>query len=266
MKKQYLAVILTVITILVLSPVAYILLSNMPAESSEPLRYTYEIVNAYPHDTDAFTEGLVFEDGFIYEGTGLNGASTLRKVELKTGRTLQFSSLPSEFFGEGITILGDRIIQLTWQSQKGFVYNKSSFDILEEFTYPTEGWGITYDGIRLIMSDGTANLYFLKPETFEVTGQVEVHDKNGTVANLNELEYVKGYVYANIWTEDRIAIIDSQTGEVKGWIDLTGLRSPTDADPDNVLNGIAYDASVDRLFVTGKRWATLYKIKVVPQE
>jgi glutamine cyclotransferase len=245
--------------------IAYVAL-NYKTPSNATIDYTYEVVNAYPHDTNAFTEGLVYENGFLYESTGLNitynGISTLRKVDLQTGTILRLYSLPSEFFGEGITIFGDRIIQLTWQSQKGFVYGKDSFDIVEEFSYPGEGWGITTDGNRLIMSNGSATLTFLDPETFQITGYLWVHDGNVGVSNLNELEYIKGDVYANIWQEEKIAIINLQTGNVRGWIDLTGLRDIQNADPNNVLNGIAYDANGTRLFVTGKRWSQLFEIKL----
>jgi uncharacterized repeat protein (TIGR01451 family) len=226
--------------------------------------YTYTIVSAYPHDPDAFTQGLVYEDGVLYEGTGLRGRSTLRRVVLETGEVLQSYDLPSEYFGEGITIYGDRIIQLTWQSRVGFVYDKASFELLQEFTYPTEGWGMTYDGERLIMSDGTSTLYFWDPETLEEVGQVDVYDESGPVVKLNELEYIQGEVYANIWLTDSIAKIDPQTGRVTGWIDLTGLLDPGSVtQPVNVLNGIAYDPQNDRLFVTGKLWPALFEIDLV---
>jgi uncharacterized repeat protein (TIGR01451 family) len=235
--------------------------SGKASTYSHTYTYTYTIVNAYPHDPDAFTQGLVFEDGVLYEGTGLWGRSTLRKVTLETGEVIQSYDLPSEFFGEGITIYGDEIIQLTWRSHTGFVYERDSFDLLQEFTYPTEGWGITHDGERLIMSDGTSTLYFWDPETFEQVGQVGVYDENGPVRRLNELEYVQGKVFANVWQTDRIAIIAPQTGQVVGWIDLKGLLDPGSvSQPVDVLNGIAYDAETDRLFVTGKLWPTLFEI------
>jgi uncharacterized repeat protein (TIGR01451 family) len=226
--------------------------------------YTYTIVSAYPHDPDAFTQGLVFENGVLYEGTGLLGRSTLRKVTLETGEVIQSYDLPPEFFGEGITIYDDKIIQLTWRSHAGFVYARDSFDLLQEFTYPTEGWGITHDGEHLIMSDGTSTLYFWDPETLEQVGQVGVYDENGLVRRLNELEFIQGKVYANVWQTDRIAIIDPQTGQVVGWIDLKGLLDPGSvSQPVDVLNGIAYDAEADRLFVTGKLWPTLFEIDLV---
>lgn len=226
--------------------------------------YTYNIVNTYPHDRDAFTEGLVFEDGVLYEGTGLLGHSTLRRVELETGDILQTLELSAEFFGEGITIYGDKIIQLTWQSHIGFVYDKNSFELLQEFNYSTEGWGITHDETRLIMSDGTSTLHFLDPQTFGEIGQLEVFDDHGPVTRLNELEYVQGEIYANVWQTDRIAIIAPETGRVIGWVDLRGLLTAEDrSEPVDVLNGIAYDADNDRLFVTGKLWSKLFEIKLI---
>jgi len=229
--------------------------------------FNYEVVNAYPHDRGAFTQGLVFENGVLYEGTGLRGHSTLRRVELASGDALQIRQLPDRFFGEGITIFGERIIQLTWQSGGGFVYDKNSFELLEEFSYPTEGWGITHDGKRLIMSDGTSTLRFWDPGTFEEIGRIEVYDKDGPVTRLNELEYVRGKIYANVWKTDRIARIAPDTGEVIGWIELAGLLSPEDcSEPVDVLNGIAYDADTDRLFVTGKLWPRLFEIELIPLE
>ena len=264
-KKFHLAGMLVFAAVLVLGAIWLALLVSSPVNHAS-INHTYSIVNVYPHDADAFTQGLVFENGFLYEGTGLYGQSSLRRVQLETGRILQVCNLSSQFFGEGITIFGNRIVQLTWQSHKGFVYDKHSFDLLREFTYPTEGWGITHDGSRLIMSDGTATLHFLDPETFERTGQVEVHDDDGPVTRLNELEYVKGYIYANIWTEERIAVINPQSGQVTSWIDMTGIQSVEDPKSGNVLNGIAYDAVGDRLFVTGKRWSQLFEIKPLPSE
>lgn len=243
-------------------------LSFIPSSgsSSTPV-YTYEIINTYPHDEQAFTQGLVFEDGFIYEGTGLNGQSTLRMIKLKTGDVLKIHKLPQEFFGEGIVLYNDKIIQLTWKSHVGFVYDKDSFKVLSTFFYPTEGWGITYDGKQLIMSDGTANLYFLNPETLKETGRIEVRDRNIPVIRLNELEYVRGEIFANVWLTNRIARIDPQSGRVIGWIDLEGL-SPFKNNDNKIkaLNGIAYDSNNDKLFVTGKLWPKIYEIVLVPAE
>ncbi len=228
--------------------------------------YTYKTVNTYPHDPEAFTQGLVFEDGVLYEGTGRLGRSTLRKVVLETGEILQHYEVPAQYFGEGITIFGNRIIQLTWQSKIGFVYDKESFERLRSFTYPTEGWGITHDGNRLIMSDGTSTLYFWDPETFQEVGRIEVRGETGPVTRLNELEYIGGEVYANVWQTDRIVRIDPRTGRVAGWIDLAGLLGPEDRDRQvGVLNGIAYERKKKRLFVTGKLWPRLFEIELVSQ-
>jgi glutamine cyclotransferase len=238
-----------------------------PGNSNAIPVYTYNITNTYPHDRNAFTEGLVFEDGFLYEGTGLLGQSTLRRVELETGAILQIRELPDQFFGEGITIYGDRIIQLTWQSNVGFVYDRNSFELLQQFNYSTEGWGITHDGEHLIMSDGTSTLHFLDPQTFEEISQLEVLDNNGPVTRLNELEYIQGEIYANIWQTDRIARISPGTGRVIGWVDLEGLLTAEDrSEPVDVLNGIAYDAETDRLFVTGKLWPKLFEIELISPE
>jgi glutamine cyclotransferase len=234
------------------------------AVSAVPV-YGYRIVNVYPHDPEAFTQGLVFQDGILYEGTGLRGASTLRKVDLESGEILQLYSLPPDYFGEGITIYGEHVIQLTWHEETGFVYDKDSFEWLETFTYTTEGWGITHDGTRLIMSDGTATLYFWDPGTFEEIGRVQVYDDDGPVVRINELEYIQGQVYANIWLTDLVAIIDPQSGQVAAYIDLDGLLASEDRDRQvDVLNGIAYDATGDRLFVTGKWWPKLFEIEMIP--
>ena len=223
--------------------------------------YGYKIVNTYPHDQNAFTQGLVFDDSFLYEGTGIYGESTLRKVELGTGEVLKNYSMPDEFFGEGVTIWNDTLLQLIWKSKIGFVYDKESFLLLREFAYPTEGWGITHDGKHLIMSDGTSALYFLNPDTFEEIGQIEVRDKGVPIINLNELEYIQGEIYANVWRTNHIARISPETGQVVGWIDLKGLLSEENRSED-VLNGIAYDAKQDRIFVTGKCWPKLFEIKL----
>ncbi len=224
--------------------------------------YTYEVINEYPHDPSAFTQGLVFENGGLFEGTGLYGKSSLRRVKLETGEVLQILHLSSAYFGEGITIYKDEIVQLTWLSQIGFVYDKESFEQLSEFNYNSQGWGITHDGAYLIMSDGTATLHFLNPETFEEISTVKVHDDEGPVIRLNELEYIQGQVYANVWHTDLIAIIDPQSGQVIGWIDLTGLLKPEDSAGADVLNGIAYDVENERLFVTGKLWPKLFEIEL----
>jgi len=268
MKKSILAAASLILIIAIsLSIVAYIVLTNNASTNeptNEPSNYTYKIVKTYPHDTNSFTEGLVYQDGVLYESTGLVGQSSLRRVNLETGETLQSVSLTGDSFGEGITIFGDKIIQLTWMSHKGFVYNKTSLDELQQFSYQGEGWGLTHDDTRLIMSNGSAMLTFLDPTTFKVIGILEVTDGGEPVVNLNELEYVNGVVYANVWLQDRIAIINIQTGNVTGWINLAGIYPGENADPDNVLNGIAFDATSNRLFVTGKRWSQLFEIQLVP--
>lgn len=228
--------------------------------------YTYKVINTYPHDRNAFTEGLVFEDGVLYEGTGLHGYSTLRRVKLETGEILKIRELPPQFFGEGVTIYENKIIQLTWQSHIGFVYDKYSFKLLQEFNYPDEGWGITHDGKHLIMSDGTETLHFLDPETFEEVSQIEVSANDIPITRINELEYIQGEIYANIWHTERIARIDPLTGQVIGWIDLKGiLSSKDDSKTVDVLNGIAYDTKNNRLFVTGKFWPKLFEIELIGQ-
>jgi glutaminyl-peptide cyclotransferase len=221
----------------------------------------YEVVRTYPHDPRAFTQGLFFLDGFLYEGTGLNGQSGIRKVKLENGEVVQVRELDEKYFGEGIAAVGDTIVQLTWQAGVGFVYDRATLERKRSFTYEGEGWGLTYDGSRLIMSDGTPVLRFLDPKTFAVTGRLEVKDAGRPVDDLNELEMVKGEIFANVWGTDRIARISPKTGAVTGWIDLRGLLSPADAAGVDVLNGIAYDAATDRLFVTGKLWPKLFEIR-----
>jgi glutamine cyclotransferase len=229
-----------------------------------PTSWCYKIVNSFAHDREAFTQGLVFEDGVLFEGTGLPGRSQLRKVELQTGNVQQKHKLPDEFFGEGVTIYKDRIIQLTYQSHVGFVYDKNSLDLLREFHYPTEGWGITHNGKYLIMSDGTPMLYFLDPETFEQVNRMMVFDQDKPVWGLNELEYVEGQIYANVWPTERIVRIEPETCKVAGWINMEGLLNPGDrTGAEDVLNGIAYDTASGRLFVTGKCWSKLFEIKLI---
>ena len=228
---------------------------------------TFKVVNTYPHDRAAYTQGLIVDEGVLYEGTGLKGRSSLRRVELESGNVLHSVELGPEYFGEGVTTWNDQIIQLTWKSHLGFVYDKTTFRLLKTFTYPTEGWGLTHNGASLIMSDGTSTLHFMDPVTFQETKRITVTDQGQPVVNLNELEYVRGEILANVWQTDRIARIAPETGQVIGWIDLTGLLSQSDRLPsaDAVLNGIAYDAGRDRLFVTGKLWPKLFEIKLVPR-
>jgi glutaminyl-peptide cyclotransferase len=230
-----------------------------------PFNYSYKIVNTYPHDSNAFTQGLVWENGFLYEGTGLEGHSSLRKVDLTSGKPQQQYNLPDRYFGEGIAIFNDTIVQLTYKSGVGFVYDKETFNLLRQFSYKTEGWGLTNNDKELIMSDGTDTLYFLNPKNFHTIGQLKVKDKGRPVRMINELEYVDDNIYANIWQTDTIIIISPLNGQVIGQIDLTGLLSKEQHQGADVLNGIAYDAQNKRLFVTGKFWPSLFEIKIIPQ-
>ena len=226
--------------------------------------FGYQVVRVYPHDRNAFTQGLIYRDGFLYESTGLNGRSTIRKVRLETGQVLEHHALAGQYFGEGITDWEKDLLQLTWQSQVGFVYDLQTFGVTRTFTYEGEGWGLTHDTSALILSDGTPRLRFFDPLTFEPIGSYTVRDGGTPVANLNELEYVRGEIFANIWQTDRVVRIAPSTGQVIGWIDLSGLLTESDkAVPVDVLNGIAYDAQADRLFVTGKLWPKLFEIKLV---
>jgi glutamine cyclotransferase len=249
-----------------LSGAALALLASAPACSPRAAAQGkgFEVVRSYPHDPEAFTQGLIFQNGVLYEGTGLNGRSSIRKVELATGKVLQRRDLPAAYFGEGITAWRGRLVQLTWREGTGFVYDQASFRPVSRFTYPGEGWGLTHDGRRLIMSDGTAQLRFLDPTTFAEQGRITVTENGRPLPYLNELEFVRGEVFANVWTTDRIARIDPATGRVTGWLDLSGLLSPADraGRSVDVLNGIAYDASRDRLFVTGKLWPKLFEVRL----
>ena len=225
----------------------------------------FDVVRAYPHDAAAFTQGLVYRDGFLYESTGLTGQSTLRKVEIESGRVVQRREMAADVFAEGLTIWNNTLVQLTWQHRTAFVYALATFAPQSTLAYEGEGWGLTHDGSRLILSDGTAVLRFLDPSSGRETGRVPVTDGGRPIVDLNELEFVRGSVLANVWHTDRIAVIDPATGNVTAWIDLTGLRpAASRQDPEAVLNGIAYDEARDRLFVTGKRWPRLFEITVRP--
>jgi glutaminyl-peptide cyclotransferase len=229
--------------------------------------YGYVVVHAYPHDPMAFTQGLFYLDGYLYEGTGLYGQSTIRKVKPETGQVLLERDIPGQYFGEGIIDWKDRLLELTWKSHLGFIYDLPTFQPRGQFEYPGEGWGLTQDGKRIIMSDGSAQLRFWDPVTLKETGRITVTADGQPVADLNELEWVKGEIYANIWQTNRIARIDPASGRVAGWIDLTGLLNPSDEAPDtDVLNGIAYDAQGGRLFVTGKKWPKLFEIRLVKKQ
>jgi glutamine cyclotransferase len=224
---------------------------------------SYQIVHTYPHDAKAFTQGLIYLDGHLYESTGLNGRSSLRMVDLTTGRVLQKYDLPAQYFGEGLTDWGSTLIQLTWQAHKGFVYDRFSFSLLRTFSYEGEGWGLTHDSTQLIMSDGSAYLRFIDPKTFHEIRRVRVIDEAGrAVEKLNELEYIRGEIYANIWQTDMIVRISPSTGKVMGRLDLSSIIDKRELGPDAVLNGIAYDAKGNRIFVTGKLWPRLFEIKV----
>lgn len=270
-----------VVVCLVVAAVAVVSFSVPAAEQKTPV-YRYVVVHAYPHDRFAFTEGLAYSGGMLVDGTGLNGNSTLRRVNLTTGEVVQERQLADEYFGEGVTVFGDRIAEVTEDSHVGFIYNATTLAQVGSFGYPTEGWGIAWDGAHLVMSDGTATLHFLDPETFREVRQVEVQDHGVPVQDLNELEYVNGEIWANVWPTDRIVRISPSTGRVTGWVDLSGLLPPQEQGligwsaiawlnghtsvpfgEEACLNGIAYDPAGDRLFVTGKLWPELFEVRVV---
>jgi glutaminyl-peptide cyclotransferase len=227
--------------------------------------YTYEVVHVYPHDPNAFTEGLFYLKGYLYESTGIERHSSLRKVRLETGEVVLSHDLPPKYFGEGITYWGNRLIGLTWKSHVGFIYNLHSFAVQGQFKYPGEGWALTRNDHEIIMSDGTPDLRVLDPKTLHEVRRIHVTARGRAVEQLNELEWVRGSLLANIWQTDRIARIDPETGHVVAWIDLTGLLPSRDQIPGHtdVLNGIAYDSAKDRLFVTGKMWSKLFEIRIV---
>jgi glutamine cyclotransferase len=226
-------------------------------------KYGYQIVNIWPHDSNAFTQGLILMDGKLLESTGQEGFSSLRRVELESGKVVKKVDVPEPYFAEGITQLNGKIYQLTWQHNLGFIYDAQTFDRVGQFPYQGEGWGLTTDGQSLILSDGTSNIRFIDPASFRVTRIISVTDQSHPVRELNELEYVNGEIYANVWHDDRIATIDPQSGRVNSWIDLTGLMPEGELqDPEAVLNGIAYDQANDKLIVTGKLWPRVFQIKV----
>jgi glutamine cyclotransferase len=237
------------------------LVGQIPSGTKLPI-YTYQIVRVYPHDSAAFTQGLQYVDGALYEGTGLNGRSSIRKVKLETGEVLQKRDITSEYFGEGITIWKNDLIELTWRSEMAFVYDKTTFQERRRFRYAGEGWGLTHDGVNLVMSDGSDRLRLLDPVTFAERRRIQVTAEGVPVRNLNELEFVKGEIFANIWQSDLLVRI-ARDGRVVGWIDLSDLLSASERARTDVLNGIAYDESNDRLFVTGKLWPKLFEVKLV---
>ncbi|MBI3401460.1 MAG: glutaminyl-peptide cyclotransferase [Acidobacteria bacterium] len=225
--------------------------------------YGYAIQHVYPHDPGAFTQGLQYVDGVLYEGTGLNGKSTIRKVDLASGKVLQKRDVAADYFGEGIVVFKSDLIELTWRSHVAFVYDRATFQPKKRFSYAGEGWGLTHDGTSVIMSDGTDELRVLDPVTFAEKRRIKVTAAGAPLRNLNELEYVKGEILANVWTTDYVARIAPATGRVTGYIDLRGLLTPDERASTDVLNGIAYDATGDRLFITGKLWPKLFEIKIV---
>lgn len=228
-----------------------------------PKRYGYKVIHTYPHSRDAFTQGLVYDNGILFEGTGQETGSSLREVELETGKVVRQHNLDAALFGEGIALYRDRIYQVTWENKVGFIYDKSTFKVINKIYYSTQGWGLTTLEDRIVMSDGTNILYFFDPEMFTVVSRIEVYDNKEKVDSLNELEFINGEIWANIWMSDRIARIDPLSGKVIGYIDLTGLLQASDRNPDtDVLNGIAWDNIGKRVFVTGKRWPKLFEIKV----
>lgn len=230
----------------------------------EPEKYTYRIVQSYPHDPEAFTQGLAWDEGVIFEGTGRHGSSSLRKVILQTGQISLKVDYEDDIFAEGVTVLQGKIYQLTWKNRRVFIYDKHDLSLIEEFNYPREGWGITHNNQHLIISDGSSTLYFLAPESLAEIRSIKVHQRFHEINNLNELEYINDKVYANIWKSNRVVIIRPSDGEVEGWIDLSGLEEKL---PKNsgagVLNGIMYDPDKHRLFVTGKLWPRLFEIELV---
>jgi len=234
-----------------------------PAANAVVPKYGYQIVNIWPHDSNAFTQGLILADGKLFESTGEVGRSSLRSVDLQTGRVLKKVDVPEPYFAEGIALLNGKIYQLTWQHQVGFIYDAQTFERTGQFNYAGEGWGFTTDGQSLILSDGSNRIRFIDPKDFHVTKTITVLDNKTPIDQLNELEYVHGSIYANVWHDNRIAIIDPQSGHVTAWIDLAGLIPESELpDPEAVLNGIAYDQANDKLYVTGKLWPRLFEIKI----
>jgi glutaminyl-peptide cyclotransferase len=237
--------------------------ANQSSASAPAKLDAYEIVNSYPHDPQAFLQGLVWYDNGFYEGTGLEGRSTLRRVEFPSGRVARSISLAPDLFGEGVALAGDRLVQLTWKAHRGFVYDRESFKLLREFRYDTEGWGITYDGKNLVMSDGSSTLFYLDPETFQTVRRVNVSWNGRPQDQLNELEFIEGEIWANVWQEDYILRIDPESGRVKSYLDMKNLFPPQlRTGSEDVLNGIAYDPQARRIFVSGKLWPRVFEIRL----
>ncbi len=237
--------------------------SNNNQSTSRAQQVSYEAVSSYPHDPTSFTQGLLWHDGALYEGTGLEGRSKLRRLEFPSGRVLKEINLSSEYFGEGLALVNNRLIQLTWKSHRGFVYDVDSFRKLEEFTYDTEGWGLTYDGSNLILSDGSSNLFYLDPQTFKPIRKLAVTMNGQPLTELNELEFIEGEIWSNVWQTDLIVRIDPSSGRVTSFLSLKGILAPSDrTGREDVLNGIAYDAEKKRIFITGKLWPRVFEIRV----
>lgn len=250
---------------------ALFLVAFLPAVTSASAAvptYDYKVVRSYPHDAQAFTQGLLYRDGFLYESTGLNGKSSIRKVDLASGKVLQSQNIPPQYFGEGLTSSGDTLVSITWQTQTGFVFDLKTFELKSQFSYPGEGWGLANNGKELVLSDGSATLRFLDPKTFLEVRRVRVTADGIAVNQLNELEVVEGEIFGNIWHTNTIARIDQSTGKITGWIDFGKLYPDAGKGPngENVMNGIAYDADKKRLFVTGKLWPKIYEVKIVPRK
>ncbi len=266
--KPLLYILLAVLSLMCertpVSPPQKALKSERSMAKTSPEVYTYKIINVYPHDANAFTQGLIYHNGYLYESTGLYGKSSLRKTDLETGEILQYKAMDPALFAEGLTCYQQVLYQLTWLGQKGFVYQLDTFDQIDEFAYPRQGWGLTNDSEKLIMSDGTCRLYFIDPSTFCTLDSIEVNHQDGAVTHLNELEYINGHIYANLWQTDLIARIHPASGMIISWIDCQGLLPAEDCTANTgVLNGIAYDKVQNRLFLTGKNWPKLFEIKPV---
>lgn len=257
MKSQYNRLLLT---LLFSGLIIGLFAQSAPTFSSEQIEF--EVLRTFPHDNTAFTQGLIYHNNILYEGTGQRGASSLRKVNLENGVVLQMHPLEDQFFGEGVTILNNRIYQLTWESNVGFIYDLESFALLEQIYYPTEGWGLTTDGESLILSDGSEKLFWYDPESFSEISSLVVRDKGNPVKGLNELEYIDGRIYANVYPTDYIIRIDAKSGDVTGWLDCSNLLTPSERRRTDVLNGIAFNPDNGHLYLTGKYWPLLYEVRL----
>jgi glutamine cyclotransferase len=256
---------LSAITLSILVAPALALFAFPARPDQRTPRFSFRVVKAFPHDPTAFTQGIVFADGIFYESTGLRGHSTLRKVTPETGAVIQQVRVEDRYFAEGLALVGDELLQLTWEENEGLVYDKATLRRLRTFSYPTEGWGMAFEGKSLVMSDGSSRLFFLDPKTQRPVRSIQVLEGGHPVERLNELEFVRGELWANVWQTDRIVKINHRTGQVTGWIDLEGLLRPDARGPEgDVLNGIAWDRAGDRIFVTGKKWPWVFQIEVVP--